>query len=196
MSGPNGKMYIEKLVELNEIVAIDYNIGPSRENTYFPEDGQCLVGKDKHQLTVHGGINWYSPEEAKVHNVKFHKTLEKGTFKYTFEESAFSLIHELAHFYDHVKGRNMAQEWNKVSYKSNFIAESEIYATFVENVIRAEHGAYLRTRYKSMRLLKYRGKDALIDKESLISLFYKTGDMFNTNFEYLKKSGEHGYKYK
>ncbi len=195
MRGPNGKMYIEKLVELHEIVAIDYNIGSSRENRYFPQNNYILKINNKN-VTLFGAINWYSPDDMKANNIKYHKSLEKGTFKYTFEESAFSLLHELAHFYDHATGRDMDKEWNKVSSKSKFISESEIYATFVENVIRSEHGAYLRTRYKSMKLLKYNGRDALIDKDSKASLYYTSGDIFNTNFENLKKSGDYGFKYK
>ena len=183
MSGFNGKLYIDRIVDMAEIVVIRCETDiHNRENKYVVNHGKTDRLAEKVYNNLYASVNWYSPEEAMANNVKYQKTLEKGTFRYTFEESAFSLIHELAHFYDHVMGRNMTQGWNKVSRKSNFIAESEIYATFVENVIRAEHGAYLRTRYKSMKLLKYRGKDALIDKVSLASLFYQTGDIFNTKF--------------
>ena len=106
-----------------------------------------------------------------------------------------SLLHEFAHFYDHVKGENIDKEWDGVSKKYQFISRSEIYATHVENIGRAEHNMPLRTRYKSMRLLKYSGQDALIDKETKMSLYYRTGDILITNFEFLKKQ-ENGFKYK
>ena len=192
-----GNAFVNMLVDMAEIVVIRCQTDiHNRENKYVVNNVQTDILAERVYQNISGSVNWYSPEEMKANNIKFHKSLEKGTFKYTFEESAFTLIHELAHFYDHVTGRDMDKEWNKVSSKSNFISESEIYATFVENLIRTEHGAYLRTRYNGMRLLKYSGRDVLIDKDSKASLYYKSGDIFNTNFENLKNSGENGYTYK
>ena len=193
MSGPNGKMYIEKLVELDKIVLIDYNIRQYNTNRYIPLKDDYTIFINGKGILLRGAINWYSPENMSgEYMAQLKNSIET---EYNMESSSYVLIHELAHFYDHVNGRNMERDvWDIGDDSVPKVSESEKYAMHVENIIRVEHGSDIRIRYRDSKGFSS-GNDFVIDVNTGRALFFMTGNIFDTQIINLEKH-ELGYKYK
>jgi hypothetical protein len=102
---------------------------------------------------------------------------ENGT---TSRSSFVGLGHEMGHIQDKWKGTLDNSTWIDIEGKK--ISRSEIYATHVENQIRAEHGMPLRTHY------------ALLGGISGINIGYEpTRLIINSNSIYYRKFNAQGY---
>ena len=192
MSRPIGKSYIEELTALDEIVLINYDVFKQNINKYIPLNGSNIFINDI-MINLFGAINWYSPKNMK--NDYFVLLMKGKETEYNIETSTYVLVHELGHFYDHVKGRNMEKDvWESEVDSQPKISESEKYAMYVENIIRVEHGSDVRIRYFDSKGYSP-GFDFIIDLQTGRSLSFKTGNIFDTKILKLEKH-ELGYKYK
>ncbi len=192
MSQPKGRSYIDKLTTLEQIVLIDYNTFKQNDSQYIPLKNYDIFINDK-RINLFGAINWYSPENMSgEYMAQLTNNIET---EYNMETSSYVLIHELAHFYDHVNGRNMYESiWDTGDDSKLKVSESEKYAMHVENIIRVEHGSDIRIRYRDSKGFSS-GNDFVIDVHTGRALFFMTGNVFDTQIINLEKH-ELGYKYK
>ena len=104
-----------------------------------------------------------------------------------FQQDFTTLAHEMAHAQDRINGTMDNKIWYKAGETE--VYNSEIYATHIENIIRAEHGIALRWLYSDSQ------KYPLYDINSYLSNYF-TGKY--THLEGYKplKRGMPRYKYK
>lgn len=103
-----------------------------------------------------------------------------------------SQAHELQHGLDYISGTGDSGVWITVMDKDGEvknIKNTEISATHMENLIRAEHGLPLRTHY----LPDGNSRSAIIDRQTSRSLYYDCNG--NTTFQKIISPNK-GYKYK
>ncbi len=200
MSGVNGKLFIDRLVDMAEVVVIRCETDKANlENKYDPNKQKSDFLVDKVYTNIKGSVNWYSPDEMKKNGIEFSKVLNGKIYtEYNLEESAFSLIHELTHFYDHVKiPRNLRRMWRYTSGGKRLL-RSEIHATHVENLSRVEHGSLLRTHYTvpSNGIIRTTGKDVLVFPNSNRSRYYWGSGHDKTNYKVINPKKQKPYEYK
>ena len=168
MQGACGSSLIQNIVNNPEIVDIKL----SNENNYFS------YNKDNATYIV-----YWNPNS----NVLIPTTDGmKENIPYV------SQAHELQHGLDYISGTGDSGVWITVMDKDGEvknIKNTEISATHMENLIRAEHGLPLRTHY----LPDGNSRSAIIDRQTSRSLYYDCNG--NTTFQKIISPNK-GYKYK
>ena len=107
-----------------------------------------------------------------------------------FQQDFTTLAHEMAHAQDRINGTRDENIW--FSIERNNIRKTEIYATLIENLIRAENNIALRTHYISTSTTI---KDQLVDNRDYTSLYFINEYNHKANYQPLKRN-EKRYKYK
>ena len=104
-----------------------------------------------------------------------------------------SLGHELAHAIDDLRGTMNHQVWiQKGTYEGlkQDIPFSELFSTYMENLIRKEHGLPLRTGYLFNETLNIYVGPSIVDSKRRSIFFNKEGQ---TNYKPVKKENRYQY---
>ncbi len=113
-----------------------------------------------------------------------------------WQEDFTTLAHEMAHAQDRIHGTRDESVWFSIDgrYVRNTkdVRKTEIYATHIENLIRAENNIALRTHYisTSTKII-----DQLVDVQDYTSLYFINEYNHKANYQLLKRN-EKRYKYK
>ena len=163
MKGKRGTRLVSDLSSMEECVLIEVAVGESKNiEADWTSDG------------FHSAVRWF-PEAETLDGLP----------------SFISLAHELAHSEDRLNGTLDSSTWfitesnNGISKR---VPKAEIYSTFVENQIRAEHNIPLRTHYACDANGRWIGGQVIRNNASLY--FDKSGN-HRPNYSKIKKTNRY-----